>query len=62
MRGIKVGFRDGTQHNSVVDASLPGRTTLCTRSLEEKEICHKGHLEQGRDMRFHSIMSLGLGD
>jgi hypothetical protein len=27
MRGIKVGFRDGTQHNSVVDASLPGRTT-----------------------------------
>jgi hypothetical protein len=25
-----------------------------------EEIHHKGHFEQGRDMRFHPIMSLGL--
>jgi hypothetical protein len=27
-----------------------------------EEIHHKGHFEQGRDMRFHPIMSLGLGE
>jgi hypothetical protein len=44
--------------NGLGDARLQVRLRFYIRVLGE-EIRHKGHLEQGRDMRFHPIMSLG---
>jgi hypothetical protein len=48
--------------NGIDEARLPVRADDSPPEFRGEEICHKGHFEQRRDMRFTPIMSLGLGN
>jgi hypothetical protein len=61
MRGIKEGFRDYNQNNSIIEAILQGRAENSHLEFQGKEISHKDDFDRDIDQSLNRIRDLRIG-